>query len=92
MTTDGEALLELDENGRAARRPPPRRPDWSRVRRAARHASSLRPYRIDQTFAVKDWIRHKTFGEGLVLEAGERIVVLFESGSRTLVLAPAPRK
>lgn len=82
---DAEALLEWDEKGRAERRPVPQVPDWARARSRRSARDVLRPYRADQSFAAGDWIQHKTFGEGLVVESTDKIRVVFESGTRTLV-------
>jgi hypothetical protein len=87
----GDALLEVVEAGRAARRPTPAVPDWARARARRSDAVEVLRYDAGRAFASGQWLSHEKFGEGVVLEANERIHVLFESGPRRLVhTRPAP--
>ena len=86
----GDALLELVEAGRKARRPPPAAPDWASARARRSEAVLVLRYDAGRAFASGQWLVHEKFGEGVVLEANERIRVLFESGPRTLVHTRPP--
>jgi hypothetical protein len=53
---------------------------------AGKGVNDFRPYRVDQTFAEGDLIRHKKFGDGVVLRVldANKVEILFKDESKTL--------
>ncbi len=53
---------------------------------AGKGVHDFRPYRVDQTFAEGDLIRHKKFGDGVVMRIidGNKIEILFRDEPRML--------
>lgn len=87
---EGEALIELWERGREMRRQPGEGPDWHGLVALRGDDIELTPFSIKQTFRDGQWISHKKFGPGYVVEAREKCRVLFEDGERLLMHVAAP--
>jgi hypothetical protein len=53
---------------------------------AGRAVSEFRNYRVDETFAEGDLIRHKKFGDGVVTKIldPKKVEILFKDEPRTL--------
>ena len=53
---------------------------------AGKAVNEFRPYRVDQTFAEGDLIRHKKFGDGVVTRIldPKKVEILFKDEPRTL--------
>ena len=53
---------------------------------AGKTVNEFRPYRVDQTFAEGDLIRHKKFGDGVVTRIldPKKVEILFKDEPRTL--------
>jgi hypothetical protein len=56
---------------------------------AGKEFTAFRPYRIDQTFAKGDLVRHAKFGEGVVASVidAAKVEILFRDGMKTLAQA-----
>ena len=84
---DAEELVELWDKHRAGRRPSRKAPDFDTLVEE-RGEKALEPYTIKKTFQTGDWIEHKKFGSGLVIEAGEKVRVRFSDQERVLIHVP----
>ena len=92
LPPEAERFLDVSEAARASRRSPPTGPSWAALKRRRKGQTSHRPYSIHETFAEGDWISHTKFGEGVVVESGDTIRVLFEDSARALAHTPPPKE
>jgi hypothetical protein len=89
LPREAEPFMDLCELVRDEKTAAPAQ-SWAE-RKKRRGKVKVRRFSMRETFSAGEWIAHAKFGEGLVLEAVEKIRVLFEDGERSLAHTPAPR-
>ena len=88
-TTSAKGSRASASTAKAAPEPAANVREWSdRIAAFQTQGTAPSPYTIRATFSEGEYVDHKKFGKGVVLEvvSADKINVLFEDGARTLIM------